>query len=121
MAYMVRDLPKLSTVTSSGGAGAVSNAIGNLDDAASITVYLTSSGIQGTAGTVVQVSQFDPAFPAQSGVSQTTQWYTAGAVATSNGAIALTNVSFRGLRLNFTASSSFAGEVIAFVSKQIQV
>lgn len=118
MANIVRDLPKLTTVTSSGGA-AVTNAIGSLDDASSITLFLASSASAATSAAVVQISQFDPAINVQSGVPSTS-WFSAGTV-TSSGGTVLSNISFRGLRLSFTATSSAAGEIIAFVSKQISV
>jgi hypothetical protein len=122
MANIVRDLPPLKTFTSSGGA-AVSVGMGNLDDASSITLFFTSSFTGTTTSLVLQVSQFDPAIPLQTGVSQSTGWNNLStALVTSSGmALTLSSISFRGLRASFTATSSQAGEVIAFVSKQISV
>jgi len=132
MSGIVRDLPTLFA-GSSGGTGQVTNAIGNLDDASSITLFFvsTANGIP----TTIQVSQFDPAIPLQSGVSQSTGWSAlstaifAGVTAASNfsssgNAFTISNISFRGLRIGLTASSSFGnsnGDPIARVSKQINV
>lgn len=122
MPYTVKDLGSI-TPTSSGSS--VSKAWGHLDDATSITIYLTSSaGTQSTGanGLQIQVSQFDPAdnFPLV-GVTQSSQFYTAstGALST-NGAIAISNISFRGLRLT-GLTSAVNNEVIAFASKQVSV
>ena len=121
MANIVRDLPKFTTVTSSGGA-AFSNIISQLDDAASITIFLTSSAVAGTSGAIVQVSGWDPALknPPQTNMTSS-QWVTAGSVTSSLTAIVLSNISFRSMQLSFTGTSSFPGEVLAWVSKQISV
>lgn len=116
MAYIVRDLPNL-VATSSGS----TVAIGNLDDANNITIFLTSSATGVVTGSVIQVSQFDPAIPLQSGVTQSTQWVTAGTVTSSLTAVVLTNVSFRGIRLVSSSTAMTVNEVVAFVSKQISV
>lgn len=116
MANIVRDLPNI--VASSSG---VTLAIGSLDDAASITIFLTSSATGIVTGSVVQVSQFDPAIPLQSGVSQSTKWTGAGTVTSSLTAVVLSNISFRGLRLVSSSTALTAGEIVAFVSKQISV
>lgn len=115
MPYTVQDLPKL-VATSSGK----TNAVGSLDDAASITIYLTSSAA-GSSGALIQVAQFDPAITAPMGVTQSTFWVTAATVTSSNTAVVLTNVSFRGLRLISTSTAFTANEVVGFVSKQIRV
>lgn len=132
MANIVRDLPTLFA-GSSGGTGQVTNGIGNLDDASSITLFFisTANGIP----TTIQVSQFDPAIPLQTGVSQSTNWFAlstaifAGVTANTNfsssgNSFTISSVSFRGLRIGLTASSSFGnsnGDPIARVSKQISV
>jgi len=61
MSLIVRNLPTLFA-GSSGGTGQVTNAIGHLDDANSITLFFvsTANGIP----TSIQVSQFDPNDPA---------------------------------------------------------
>lgn len=114
----VRDLPNLVATSSGKTAG-----IGNLDDAASISLFLASSATG--ALPLIQVSQFDPAIPAMSGVTQSTQWYTlstAFATFTTSGAsVTLSPVSFRGLRLNSTSTAFTAAEVVAFATKQISV
>ena len=121
MAYIVRDLPKLTTVTSSGGA-AVSNTIGGLDDASSITLYLTSSATADLGATAtVKVTGWDAMNPKTASNMTSSQFVTAGAVTSSLTAVVLTNISFRSLQLSFTATSSQSGEVLAFVSKQISV
>jgi hypothetical protein len=120
MAGIVRDLPNLVATSSGKTAG-----IGNLDDASSITIFLASSATG--APPLIQVSQFDPAIPAQSGVSQSTNWYglstaiggfTSSVVSPS---VTISNISFRGLRLNSTSTGFTAAEVVAFATKQISV
>lgn len=124
MAYIVRNLPPLKTFTSSGGA-ALTFGVGLLDDASSITLFFTSSFTGTTTSAVLQVSQFDPFDPAASPVSAnaSTGWFNLStALVTSSGmALTLSNISFRGIRASFTATSSQAGEVLAFVTKQISV
>jgi len=120
MSLVVRNLPPIKTFTSSGGA-AVSFGLGLLDDANSVTLFFTSSFTGTTTTATLQVTQFDPSDAAALGSSA---WYNLStALVTSSGmALTLTNISFRGLRVNgFTATSSQAGEVIAFASKQISV
>ena len=121
MANTVRDLPKLTTVTSSGGA-AVSNIIGALDDASSITIFFTSSASLGvTSSAVFAVSGWDPFLPAGQTNMTSSQFVFATNVTSSLTALTVTNISFRSFRLQFTATSSTSGEVIGFVSKQISV
>jgi len=93
---------------------------GHLDDASNITLFFTSSALSSAAG--VQVSMFDPAdtFP-QAGVTQSSAWFALPGFASSASAIAISNISFRGLRLSITATSSAAGEIIAWATKQISV
>jgi hypothetical protein len=123
MPALVRDLGPL-TPTSSGAT--FSNAIGNLDDASSITIFFTSSAAGSSTASVIQVSQFNPGqlFPEGLGIVQSSQFYniSSSAPIASSGpfAISLTNVSFRGFRLSVITSFT-SGEVIAFVSKQISV
>lgn len=116
MAYIVRDLPALVATSSGKTAG-----IGRLDDASNITIYLTSSATGVVTGSVVQVSQFDPISPTESGVTQSSAWVSAGTVTSSFTAVVLTNISFRGLRIISSSTSMTVGEVVAFVSKQISV
>ena len=119
MPYIVRDLGSLATATSSGGA-AISNTLGHLDDASSITLYFTSSALSSAAS--VQVSMFDPAdtFP-QVGVTQSSAFFTLPGNASSASAVTIANISFRGLQLSITATSSAKGEIIAWATKQISV
>jgi len=121
MANIVRDLPPMKTFTSSGGA-AVTVPTGSFDDASSLTLFFTSSFTGTTTSAVLQVTQFDPAVSVQPG-SPSTAWFNLStALVTSSGAsITISNISFRGLRASFTATSSQAGEVFAFISKQISV
>jgi hypothetical protein len=116
MANIVRDLPTI-VATSSGK----TIAIGNLDDANSITIFLASSATSGLP--LTQISQFDPAIPAQSGVTQmtSTMWATGPAFTSSFTALTISNVSFRGLRLNSTSTAFTANEIVAYVTKQISV
>ena|SRR5689334_7800886 len=115
MPFQTIDLPRI-VATSSGKTVPV----GGLDDASSITIYLTSSAT-GSSGAVVQVSQFDPLVLSSPGVSQSTFWVTAATVTSSNTAVVLTNVSFRGLRLVSSSTAFTANEVVAYIAKQIQV
>ena len=123
MPNIVRDLPNL-TPTSSGSASTI--AIGHLDDASSITIFLNSTASAASTGAnplTIQVSQFDPldVLP-QPGVSQSSAFFNVSSSNTySTGtAISLTNISFRGLRLT-NLTSAPAGDIIAYVSKQISV
>lgn len=124
MAYIVRDIGKLQ-VTSS--ASATTNALGHLDDSASITLFFTSSFGGSSTGAVIQISQFDPADPfPQPGVTQSSGWFTlstasVGQITSSGTTLALSNISFRGLRVGSMTSSTAAADVIAWVSKQISV
>jgi hypothetical protein len=123
MAYTIRDLPPLKTVTTSGGAN-FTNLIGSLDDASSITIFFTSSFSGTTSNANIHVTQYDPAIPLPvSGVSQSTGLFNLStALITSSGmALTLTNISFKGLRIDFTATSSASGEIMAYASKQISV
>jgi hypothetical protein len=121
--YIVKNLPAL-IATSSGSS--VTQAIGKLDDASSITMFFASSYAAGTTGSVIQISQFDPFDPfPQPGVTESSGFYvissSALAFATTNSnALVLSNISFRGLRIA-SLSSAIAGEVISWVSKQISV
>ena len=119
--YIVRDLGALATVTSSGGGvAAISNAVGHLDDADCITLFFTSSSL--SSALAVQVSMFDPADPFPNvGVTQSSAWFNIANSATSAGAIQISPIAFRGLRLSITATSSGKGEIIAWVTKQIFV
>lgn len=117
--YIVRNLPKL--VAQSTGTGSVTNALGSLDDAQVITIFLASSAGNGIP--LIKVSQYDPAIASpQPGVTESTGWYVLqGFAATSSGtAIMITNVGFRGLMLANTSSAATA-EVVAWACKQILV
>lgn len=124
MSYIVRDLTPLKATSS---ASTVTNGIGHLDDASSITLFITSSYSGSSTGAVIQISQFDPSDPLPiSGVSQSTGWYalstaSVGQITSSGTTIALSNISFRGLRIGTMTSSTAAADVIAYVSKQITV
>ena len=117
MPYIVRNLPNL---TPSSSASAFSNQLGELDDAASLSLFFTSYANANTYAATIQVSQFDPGDAGEAG---STSWYslsTALATITSSGAqVAINTVAFRGLRLSITTST--AGEIIAFAAKQITV
>lgn len=121
MSLKVVNLPKL--VAQSTGTGSVTQGIGKLDDASSITIFLQSTAGFALSAVTVQVSQFDP-FDSQPqpGVSESTNWNALqGVSATSSGtALTISNISFKGLRLSGTSSSA-TSEVVAFVSKSISV
>jgi hypothetical protein len=130
MGYDVRQLPALTATTSAANAATI--AVGALDDAESITIFLVSTRNAGSSGTglVIQVSQFDPSLASSAspnGVTVSTAFHTlsstifSSAIVTSTGgAFTLSPISFRGLRLSGLTSAT-AGENIAFVSKQIIV
>ena len=126
MPYIVRDLPPL-IATSSGSL--LTSGIGKLDDASSITLFFASSAAAGTSSAILQVSQFDPfdIFPQPGVANQSSGFYNAStsaiaAVSTNGGAIVLSNISFRGIRISgMTSSTATAGEIIAYVSKQVSV
>lgn len=125
MPYVTVDLPPIKTFTSSGGA-AVTNGIGRLDDASSITLFFTSSFSGTSSAGILQVSQFDPfdsPIPPL-GTALSTAWYnfSTGTALSTVSALTINNVSFKGLRVSgFTATSSAAGEIIAYATKQISV
>lgn len=124
MAYTVTNLPPL--VASGTSAGSFTNAIGKLDDAETIMLFMTSSGnfaSTGSAGLLLQVSQFDPDFPLPVGVTQSTIWHTMSTtlfpIATSSGSAHVISAGgFRGLRLA-GLTSAISGELIARVTKKI--
>ena len=130
MAHIVVNLPKLTAATT--GVDAVTNAIGNLDDANCITIFMvsTAAALSSGAGLGLQVSQFNPAIAAPvRGVTESTGFNAlsstifstgAGLVTSSGVAVTITNISFKGLRISGLTSAT-AGETIAFVSKQISV
>ena len=124
MADTVTNLPPL--VASGTSAGAFTNGIGSLDDAQSIMLFMTSSGnfgSSGTAGLLLQVSQFDPAIAAPVGVTQSTIWHTLSTVlfplvTSSGGAHKIEAGGFRGIRLA-GLTSAISGELVARVTKMI--
>ena len=121
MSNTVRDLVKFTTVTSSGGA-AVSNTIGGLDDASSITIFFTSSASLGiTSSASLMVTGWDASQPTVKFNMSSSQFIFAGNPTSSLTAMVLSNISFRSMQFQFTATSSTAGEVIAWVSKQVSV
>lgn len=125
MPHIVRNLTPLQA-TSAGSP--VTNGIGHLDDATTICLFVTSSAGGVISGSVIQVSQFDPAdnFPL-SGVTQSSAWFTMSTAiqpvpVTSSGiSIPISQISFRGLRISGLSSSTVAADVIAWVSKQVSV
>lgn len=129
MSWEVKNLPALIPTTT--GAGAVTNGIGNLDDAESITIYMVSTanaGSSGATGLTIQVSQFNPAIIAPVGVTESTVWNnlttnifsTTVQMTSSSSAFTLSPVNFRGLRLS-GVTSGITGQTIAFASKSIFV
>lgn len=121
MAWSVADLKSL-TPTSSGSVN--TNGVGGLDDAESITIFLSTAAGANLLVPTIQISQFDPNIPAPVGVTQSTQWYSSTDIGpfTAGGALTISEISFRGLRLVSSAGSSVAaGTIVAFVSKQLFV
>jgi hypothetical protein len=118
--YIVRDLPSI-VITSSGSL--LTGGVGSLDDADAITIFLSTATAALLLLPTVEISQFDPAIPTPVGVSQSTEWYASTQYAfTVGGAITISPVAFRGLRLRTSAGSSIVGgTVVAFCTKQIFV
>ena len=132
MPLTVVNLPSMITATTSSTTTSLSTAsflfssgtgVGLLDDATSLTIFLASSAGMLSSGNVIQVSQFDPSLPAPPGVVQSTNWFnlTSSGITTIGAAVTVNNISFRGIRLSILASGNVAGEVVAFLSKQITV
>lgn len=126
MSWQVVNLPALTVATTS---AVVTNAIGNLDDAEGITLFFTSSATSLSSGTLVQISQFDPAINAPAGVTQSTGFFglssaigSFSTTSTSRNTLTIASpITFRGLRLSVLASANVAGEVVAFATKTIFV
>src|SRR2546426_3952120 len=107
MPAIVRDLPSFKTSATNSTA---TNAIGKLDDASSITIFLASSaGISTSSGISIQIAQYDPNDPVLPvGVIESTAWYTVATTSLlSTGPVTavLTNISFKGLRLQLVNMS----------------
>ena len=126
MAYQVQQLGNLVPTSA---ASTQTIGIGHLDDAFAVTIFVTSSANALSSAGIVQVCQFDPSdsHPVD-GVTQSTAFHTlylqstqvGPVVVTSSGmALVISPVSFRGIRLTLTCSSS--AEIIGYVSKQIEV
>jgi hypothetical protein len=126
MAYHTRNLPGLIPTTT--GAGSVTQGIGALDDAERIHLYMVSTVTASSTfatGLLLQVSQFDPSAEPQTGVVTSTAWHTISTtlfpIATSSGAChVIEQTGFRGLRLS-GLSSATAGQIVAYVTKQIML
>lgn len=121
MPHITVDLPKL-VPTSSGSS--VTNAIGKLDDAANLSVFMVSTALGATTAASIQVSQFDPVDGPLVGVTNSTAFNVLstalGSITSSGAHIMISNIAFRGLRIS-GLSSSVAADIVAFVSKQISV
>jgi hypothetical protein len=130
MAYDVRQLPTLTAAATSANANTI--AVGALDDAESITIYLVSTRNAGSSGTglQIQVSQFDPSLASSASVtgvtvstafhSLSTQIFSTAILISTAGAFTLAPISFKGLRLT-GLTSAVSGENIAFISKQVLI
>ena len=125
--YTVKNLPRLTAATT--GANAVTAAIGSLDDAESITIYMISTAAAASTGVGLhlQVSQFDPAINLPLGVTQSTGFNVlsstifssgAGLVTSSGYAITVSVGGWRGMRIGGLTSAT-SGEPIAYVAKKI--
>ena len=130
MAYVTVQLPTLVAAATS--ANSPTNAIGSLDDAESLTIFMVSTAAATSTGglLLLQVSQFDPSLASSAamvGVTVSTAYHQlsslifstgAGLVTSSGVAITINNISYKGLRM-IGLSSATSGEKIAFVSKQV--
>lgn len=128
MPYIVKDLPPL-VPTSSGSSN--TNAVGLLDDAHFITVYITSSAGTASSGAsaplTIQISAMDYAvstsFQVASSMFFTYQiGSTTGGIPllTTGTAVTIPQVGFRSLRLT-NMTSAVINEVVARVSAKILV
>ena len=118
---MTRDLPAL-IVTSSGSLN--TSGIGNLDDAYSITLCLTTSAGALLLLPTIQISQYDPASTLDYVSGQSTQWFASTTLPawTVGGSLTFFPGAIRGIRIVSSAGSSMvAGTVVATAMKQIWV
>lgn len=127
MPYIVKDLPPLIP-TSSGSSN--TNAVGLIDDARFITLYISSSaGTASTGATTLnlQISAMDYA-ASSSFQTASSQFFTYQIGSTTGGTLLLTTgtaitipgVGFRSLRLT-NLTSAVASEVVARASAQFYV
>ncbi len=129
--YTVKDVGILRATSS---ASTVTNGLGHFDDAESLTIFVTSSAAGVLIGSILQISQFDPAdysaltsnLVQPTGVTQSSGWfvYSTGVadVVTSSGVtITIKTPSFRGIRIGTMTSSTLVADAIAYVSKKILV
>lgn len=128
----VRQLKTLTAATT--GANAATIPIGGLEDAASVTIWMVSTGAYASTGNglSLQVSQFDPSITSSaaevgvivstfySNLSSTIFSSGAGLITSSGYSITISPISFRGMRIAGLTSAT-QGENVAFVSKQISV
>lgn len=126
MAYVTaRDVGKF-IATSSGAQ--YTNALGNLDDAESLTIAFQSSanGNITAASVRIQISNGNPALNEvlSTSASLSTGWYTLSsatyALSSSGSTIQISPVSFRGIRV-INVLTSNVNEVLGLCMKQIRV
>jgi hypothetical protein len=122
-------LPPLLTDTSVLTAG-----IGHLQDAETLTVYLSTAVNVLASGVTVEVSQYDPSdgtwdaqqLTHQRGAVLSSAWYpilmgSSFTLSSGLGAFTIDTVGFRGIRLRTSTTTYAAGVTIAYATKQIWV
>lgn len=120
MSHIVRGLPPI-TITSS--STPKTSWTGLIDDANSITVYLTSGGGLLTSNLGLEVSPID--FSDLTGnlySTLSTAFFTEMQTAFTSGlALTLTNISYRSFRFSTSTLTVSSGTVVAYATKQISV
>ena len=121
MSLIVQDLPKLLST----GSAAFTTPVGLLDDANSVTIFLGSSSGVVSSNCTISVSPIDQALSTaiQTIGASSTSWYVLSSAVFSSGigAVTISNISFRSLRVNTSANTINAGTIIAYATKQITV
>lgn len=128
-AYQIRDCAPL---VNSSGSSTRTTLTGKIDDAESITIYLSSGTNILSSGVSIIVTPWDPADPAAtwsfaSIVPTTSMFYNDILVGTSlfmtsgTQAFTINQPSFRGIGLVTSANSITTGTTIAFVTKKVLV
>ena len=129
----VRDLPAL---INSSGSSVVTSGVGNLDDASSITIYLSTATNILSSNVSIEIAQFDIGtyistavsgpVVMPTGVTWSTNWYpmyfgTSLLLTSGAQAFTVTPVAFRSIRLRTSANAITTGTTIAYLTKQISV
>jgi hypothetical protein len=119
-AYIIRDLPPLVNTS---GSSVLTNGIGNIDDAQSLVIYLSTNTNVLSSLVSVEVSPRDLAGGIGT-VATSTDWYpllvnTSVLLSSGLQAIQILNPGFRSVRIRTSANSITTGTTIATATKQI--